>query len=117
MQIGTSEGRARAEQTQFFGNAPFRRLKPELQCPDLVATWSDEEVARRWLNIFPQRKTKTKEGAPAEPRETDLLMITGNPERLAEIRRRLSSIPWFMQCLVEPIARKANREDKCSGRF
>src|SRR5579862_7072835 len=83
--------------------------------PDLVAKWSDEEVARRWWNIFPQRKTS--EGKPAEPRETDLMMITANPDRLLEIRRRLSSISWFMRCLVEPIARQANREDKCSGRF
>ncbi|MBS0261398.1 MAG: hypothetical protein JSS02_05530 [Planctomycetes bacterium] len=83
--------------------------------PDVVATRFDAEVARRWWNIFPPRRTS--EGAPAEPRETDLLMITLNPERLAEIRRRLSNISWFMRCLVEPIARQANREDKCSGRF
>ena len=35
--------------------------------PDLVATWSDDDVARRWWNIFPQRKTL--DGKP-EPRET-----------------------------------------------
>jgi hypothetical protein len=44
-------------------------------------------------------------------------MITADPEKLAEVQNRLSSIPWFMRCLVEPIARRANKEDKCSGRF
>ena len=83
--------------------------------PALVAGWSDDEVARRWWNLFPRRRTKA--GAPAEPRDYELSMFTSNAERLAEIRRRLSDVSWFMRCLVEPIARQANREDSCSGRF
>jgi hypothetical protein len=83
--------------------------------PDVVAAWSDDEVARRWWYLFPQRKDR--DGHPAEPTHAELTMITAIPERLAEIRTRLSSLPWFMRSLVEPIARQANREDKCSGRF
>jgi REP element-mobilizing transposase RayT len=83
--------------------------------PDIVAGWSDAEVARRWWNIFPKRKND--DGTPAVPTDFELQMITAVPDRLVEIRRRLSSISWFMRCLVEPIARLANKEDACSGRF
>ena len=83
--------------------------------PDVATQWSDEEVARRWWMIFPQRREK--DGAPAEPVESDLGMVVNDPERLAEVRRRLSNIGWFMRCLAEPIARRANKEDDCTGRF
>ena len=36
---------------------------------------------------------------------------------MATIRGRLSSLSWLMRCLSEPIARRANKEDQCSGHF
>ena len=44
-------------------------------------------------------------------------MITANPEKLAERRKRLANLSWFMRCLCEKIAREANDEDGSSGRF
>ena len=36
---------------------------------------------------------------------------------MGEFRKRLSSISWFMQCLIEPVERRANREDESTGRL
>ncbi len=71
--------------------------------PDVVAGWSDDEVARRWWDIFPKRRDR--DGHPKEPTAAELLTITSDVARLVEIRQRLSSVSWFMRCLVEPIAR------------
>src|SRR5690606_30890095 len=64
-----------------------------------AATWSDEEVAARWGRLFSL--------PPSGIQKTDLRIW----------RDRLSSISWFMRCINEPLARRANREDDCSGRF
>src|SRR6185436_21020168 len=83
--------------------------------PDVVATWSDREVATRWLRLCPGRKTP--EGEPEEPSAAELNMICNVPQRLAEIRSRLSSISWLMRMVAEPLARRANFEENSAGRF
>ena len=82
--------------------------------PDIVAGWSDEEVARRWWQLFPLRKNKDK--TPAVPTESELKLFM-SPARSKQLRVRLSDISWWMRALAEPIARRSNFEDKCSGRF
>lgn len=82
--------------------------------PDVCAEWTDEEVAIRWLRVFPGRRL---EEHLAEPTENDVKMLTRDKERLAEVRKRLSDISWFMRALAEPIARMANKQDECTGRF
>ena len=83
--------------------------------PDIVAAWSDEELARRWLRLFPVRRAK--DGSPAEPTEAEIATIVNQADVLAERRRRLSDISWWMRCTTEHIARRANREDRCTGHF
>jgi hypothetical protein len=80
--------------------------------PDVVREWSDVEVARRWWRLFPLRRNE--DGSPADPAAHELRMLTADADKLAELRRRLSSVSWFMRCLAELIAR---RRDCCTGRF
>lgn len=82
--------------------------------PDVVKTWSDRDVATRWLRLFPGRRLDEQ---LAEPTTTDIDAIVNNAQRLAEIRTRLSDLSWFMRALSEPIARLANKQDDCTGRF
>ena len=83
--------------------------------PDVVATWDDTEVARRWRMICPLRKDA--QGNPREPTEAELNAIRNNPKRLAAIRRRLSDISWWMRLLSQPLAAMANREEDQTGHF
>lgn len=83
--------------------------------PDVVAEWHDTEVARRWLMLCPRRRDQN--GQPEEPTEFELNTIRNNKERLAEIRRRLSDISWWMRLLSQRIAQRANREDEETGKF
>ncbi|RFF31438.1 transposase, partial [Wenzhouxiangella sediminis] len=82
--------------------------------PAAPRQWSDREVAERWLAIFPGSISNRDDPACVE-RAT--LALLSNTERLDVIRQRLGSISWFMRALNEPIARMANREDGCTGRF
>ena len=83
--------------------------------PDIVRGWSDEMVARRWLRLFPRRRKPN--GRPAEPSDVELNQILLDPSRVAELRKRLSDISWWMRCSAENIARQANKEDQVTGHF
>ena len=83
--------------------------------PDVVKSWSDDEVALRWWRLFPRRRNADE--TPAEPTEVELNAIRNDTSGLREKRRRLKDISWFMRCLAEPIARRGNKDDKVSGRF
>ena len=84
--------------------------------PDVVATWSDQEVARRALTI--ERLIKSKDGATVRPvTDSEIAIETADDQRLITLRRRLSHVSFFMKALCEHIGRRVNREDGCTGRF
>ena len=83
--------------------------------PDWVDEWSDEEIALRWVAIFP--RIRYENGAPVVDDDLGIQQIIRDVDRLGEIRRRLQSVSWFMRCLNEFVAREANKEDNCKGRF
>ncbi len=82
--------------------------------PDVVKTWSDRDVAERWLKVFPGRRLDEHLG---QPTQNDIQTLVRNKKRLATVRLRLSDISWFMRSVSEPIARLANKQDECTGRF
>jgi REP element-mobilizing transposase RayT len=82
------------------------------QRPDLACDWSPEEVTLRWRRAFP--KTRDEH---SDPTELLLKAEAADPKLVAQRRERLADLSWFMRGLCEPIARRANREDACTGRF
>ena len=90
--------------------------------PKASASWTDEEVAQRYVEAFPPRvkgqldeqdKAEQLEQRKAEERE----LLMEDPEGLARARRTLGSLSRFMKHLKQPIARRANVEDDCEGHF
>ncbi len=81
---------------------------------DTVNAWSDKEVVEQWHKLF-KGTPLTRAFAKGElPNEFQLLQLK---KQIALYRSRLCDVSWFMRCLNEPIARKANAEDKCTGHF
>ena len=75
---------------------------------------SNHEVIERWQRIFKgsslsQRFTRNETLTQAE--------LTALSQQVTLWRERLMNISWFMRCMNESIARQANEEDSCSGRF
>ncbi len=76
--------------------------------------WDDEKVAEHWKRLFRggllvDRCMAGQCGTAAEEDKAR--------EVIGRWRERLSDISWYMRCLNEHIARQANREDDCKGRF
>ena len=69
-------------------------------------TWDTEEVVDRYGSLFPMAKT-AYEGLSPRDRKVQVALW----------RERLSSLSWMMRSLNEWLARKANKEDGCKGRF
>jgi REP element-mobilizing transposase RayT len=76
--------------------------------------WGDDEVIQRWKRLYclPSLVLRYVRGEVMSKAEKVVVS-----ELVAQWRQRLQDISWFMRCLNEPIARQANQEDGCTGRF
>jgi len=76
--------------------------------------WTQDEVIRRWTRLFSRNaaalETATRNRSSKAARDYRRKLIE-------QWRERLKDISWFMRCVNENVARRANREDDCSGRF
>ena len=82
--------------------------------PGESGDWSDDEVLNRWTALF--RGPLLVQRYRAD--ETLIAAELATVRSIAAVfRDRLGSLSWFMKCLNEPIARKANAEDGCTGHF
>ena len=81
---------------------------------DQAHEWSDEEVARRWMQVFSGPLLMHQYLCNADLTATELERVN---ELFTTWRERLADLSWFMRCINEPIARMANAEDHCTGRF
>lgn len=80
----------------------------------LIKNWSTDEVLKRWHQLF-NGTYLTRAYQNKQPLDKFQLAIV---ESSVEIyKKRLIDISWFMRSLNEPIARQANKEDKCTGHF
>ncbi len=81
---------------------------------EIANRWTDREVLEQWHKLFKgdELTRKFTQGELIEAYEVPRLKNT-----IAIYRSRLCDISWFMRCLNEPIARQANQEDNCTGRF
>ena len=76
--------------------------------------WSKDEVIQRWHCLFNGSPLSRRflRGDRLLPAEQDVL-----DTQVTIWRERLMNISWFMRVLNESIARRANEEDGCTGRF
>jgi len=82
--------------------------------PTRALAWTDREVVERWRRLYvgPPCAERFLEHAALDSTEEALLA-----DCIPRWRQRLADLSWFMRCLNEYVARVANAEDECTGRF
>jgi len=75
--------------------------------------WTQQEVVVQWTRLF-GTPTLIERWLNGKASEAELEKAETIIERW---RARLYDISWFMRCCNEFLARKANAEDNCTGRF
>ena len=77
-------------------------------------SWLPEEIMDRWAQLFPTSAQRFQSLMDSPVAEVDKKF---HLDKLAQWQDNLCDISWFMRCLNESVARRANKEDGCKGRF
>ena len=83
--------------------------------PESIRRLSKQEVALRWLTLFPGKRDL--DGTAERPSKEKIQELVQDKARIKELRKRLMDLSWFMRCFSEYTARRANLEDDRQGRF
>ncbi|ESP94252.1 transposase [Pseudoalteromonas luteoviolacea] len=77
-------------------------------------SWSDNEVISRWYKLYKGSPIIDKQRNGDALSEADQQLVS---ELVEKWRARLFDISWFMKNLNEYIAKEANKEDNCTGKY
>lgn len=81
---------------------------------EFTKSWSQEETIRRWHKVYNGTFLSQRFSAGHTLSNAERSVLKRDA---AVWKGRLISISWFMRALNEPIARAANNEDNCTGKF
>jgi REP element-mobilizing transposase RayT len=81
---------------------------------DMADGWSTEEVVKRWHQMYQGTLLSQKYQRGDKLSKGECISLD---ETVTIYRQRLYDISWLMRNLNEYIAREANKEDGCTGRF
>jgi hypothetical protein len=84
--------------------------------PDIVASWTDEEVSIRNLRLQGKAWFR-QDGTPRKSTAAEIERMIRHPEELQRLRRKLSDLSSLMSYFDRNLANRANREDEVTGAF
>ena len=82
--------------------------------PDMASDWTDLDVVNRWHQLFNGTLFSQRFARGNSLTKAEQCVLKRD---IKVWRFRLTDISWYMRIVNESIARQANEEDRCTGRF
>jgi REP element-mobilizing transposase RayT len=81
---------------------------------DKAKGWTERQVIEQWKRLYKGHRLADRYLAGEVMSKAEWTVLS---ELIEEWRLRLYDISWFMRCMNEYLAQRANAEDQCKGRF
>ncbi|MET0071327.1 MAG: alpha-amylase family glycosyl hydrolase [Candidatus Thiodiazotropha sp.] len=81
---------------------------------DKAKSWTDRQVIEQWMLLYNGHMLADRYLAGEIMSKAEWAALS---ELVEKWRLRLYDISWFMRCINENLAQRANAEDQCKGRF